>query len=428
MKSRILLASAVMAVTGIASVQSAELPDTLYIPERAIVVTGNQQKASDLMAVLYNRSDLHYSDPNAPRFLFFDREGKVAFGIGGYAKGTVQYDFDGSINEGSSFTTYDIPVPLNPAQRNAFDGTANHSTIFLQLVGRSSKFGYYQMYIQTNFSGNGPNGYGLKLKQAYVSLGNVTAGLTRSTFVDGSAGTPTIDDEGPAGEATGKNILLRYARTFGKGFRVAASVEVPQTSFTTNEYVSHISQRVPDIPVNIQYSWDNGNSHIRLSGLLRDLSYRDLVTSKNQFKFGWAAQLSGTWAVTPAFRTYFQGAYGRGYGRYVNDLEGNGFDLIPSTTPGKMEAPRTMNYELGLQYNVTPALFFAGSYSRATVFGQSHLGPDTYRYGQYLSVSGFYDVVSELRIGIEYLHGNRKDVSGQSGRANRIMGMIQYNF
>ena len=202
------LKAVVLCITLIApaanALQPKEYPDTVMIPERAIVLSGDHTRSGSLMAILYDSSDLHFSEPSAPRFLFLDRQGKVALGIGGYVKGTLQYDFGGSIDDGASFVTYDIPVPQNPAQRNQFYGNANHSTIFLQLVGKSKHFGYYQMYVQTNFSGDGNSGYGLKLKQAYLSVGYVTAGLANSTFVDGSVGTPTIDDQGPAGEISRK--------------------------------------------------------------------------------------------------------------------------------------------------------------------------------------------------------------------------------
>lgn len=379
------------------------------------------------MAILYDSSDLHFSEPSAPRFLFLDRQGKVALGIGGYVKGTLQYDFGGSIDDGASFVTYDIPVPQNPAQRNQFYGNANHSTIFLQLVGKSKHFGYYQMYVQTNFSGDGNSGYGLKLKQAYLSVGYVTAGLANSTFVDGSVGTPTIDDQGPAGEISRKNVLLRYAPRFNDHFSGAIGVEMPSVSYTVNTDVEKINPRVPDIPLYVQYQWDGGKSHIRLSGLFRDMSYRDIKSGRNHFKPGWAAQLSGKTAAGP-LTFFYQGAYGRGYGAYLNDLGGNGFDLVYSTTEGKMEAPRTANFELGMRYNAMSRLFFAASYSQARLFGVSHLGPDTYRYGQYISVSGFFDIVPDLRVGLEYLHGDRANVDRTHGRANRITGLLQFSF
>lgn len=418
------LTAALASITAMAQVTPT---DTIRIPERAVFVSGSHTNSGDLIAVLYNQQEMHFNDPEPPRFLFIDRQGRVALGIGGNVKGTAGYFFDGAIDDGAGFTTYDIPVPSDPANKQRLYGDVSHSSIFLQLVGRSTKFGYYQMYVQTEFTGDN-GGYGVQVKQAWASLGNVTLGLARSSFVDPSAGTPTIDSQGPSGEMTGKNILVRYAKTFGKGWRVAASLEIPQLTTTTQASVSKISQRVPDIPVNIQYAWNGGASHVRLSGLIRDLYYRDVVAAKNRSRFGWAVQLSGVVDCMNTVQIFYQGAIGRGYGRYVNDLSGNGFDLVYSQTPGKMEAPKTLNYELGLRYNATDKLFFAASYSQARLYGVSHLGSDTYRYGQYISASGFYNIFPDLRVGLEYLHGNRKDFNNQSGKANRISAMLQYSF
>lgn len=85
-------------------------------------------------------------------------------------------------------------MPNRPDQNNAFYANANHSSIFLQLVGKSEKLGTYKIYLLTDFTGNGKTGYGLRLKQAYATLGPVTAGLANSTFMDASVGTPGIDD------------------------------------------------------------------------------------------------------------------------------------------------------------------------------------------------------------------------------------------
>lgn len=432
------LIAAVVAVAATAPTASAlkpkEYPDTLMIPKRAVVVSGDETKSGSLMAILYDTSDLHFTDPSAPRFLFLDRQGKVALGIGGYVKGTVQYDFGGSINDGASFITYDIPVPMNPAQRNQFYGNANHSTIFLQLVGHSEKFGYYQMYIQTNFSGDGATGYGLKLKQAYLKVGYVTVGLANSTFVDGAAGTPTIEDQGPAGEVSRKNILVRYAPRFSDHLSGAIGVEVPQASLTINTpegadpTVAKINQRVPDIPAYVQYEWDGGKSHVRLSGLFRDLSYRNLVSGQNSFRAGWAIELSGKIMPIPALSLFYQGAYGQGYGSYLNDLDGHGMDLIQSSVPGKMTAPRLANFELGVRYDFRPNIFMAATYSQARVLRQGTLSGSDYRYGQYLSVSGFWDIVPDLRVGLSYLHGNRANFDRSHGHANSVMGMLQYSF
>ncbi len=403
--------------------------DTVMIPERVISLGSQHPDANDLIAILYNRQDLHYSDPSSPRFIFIDRKGSVLFGIGGYVKGTVQYDFDGAIDDGANFTTYDIPVPANPSLRNQFYSNANQSTFFVQLLGRTERFGTYEMFIQTNFSGGGVKGYDLKLKQAYLRLGYVTAGLTSSVFVDGAAGTPTIDDEGPAGEMSGKNILLKYAPRLTKNLSVAVSIENPSAGYRLSNTTEAINQRFPDIPAYIQYGWDDGDSHIRLSGLLRNLSYRDITAGRNRFATGWAAQLSGVIKACDRLNIFYQGAYGHGYAHYINDLGDANVDLIPDPeNESRLHAPAMCNFEGGVQINLASNAFIAASYSQAHLYQATSLGPDTYKRGQYVSLSGFYEIIPDLTIGLEYLHGARTNVDHASNHANRVEGMLKFSF
>lgn len=422
-------ATAAIACTIGAGAQTFAETDTVMIPERVISLGGPHNNAHDLIAILYNRQDLHFSDPSSPRFIFVDRKGSVLLGIGGYVKGTVQYDFDGAIDDGADFTTYDIPVPANPALRNQFYSNANQSTFFMQLLGRTERFGTYEMFIQTNFSGGGTNGYDLKLKQAYLRLGYVTAGLTNSVFVDGAAGTPTVDDEGPAGEMSGKNILLKYAPRLTKNLSVAISIENPSAGYRLSNSTEAINQRVPDIPAYIQYGWDGGDSHVRLSGLLRNLSYRDLTSGRNRFATGWAAQLSGVIKACDRLNIFYQGAYGHGYAQYINDLGGADVDLIPDPEDeSRLHAPAMCNFEGGVQINVTSNAFIAASYSQAHLYQATSLGPDTYKRGKYISLSGFYEIIPDLTVGLEYLHGTRTNVDHASNQANRVEGMLKFSF
>lgn len=425
------VAALAIASTMVAAAETAaEVNDTLFIPERSIIMTGDPKApgASRLVGIIYDTEDLHFSDPRAPRFLFLDREGRMALGIGGYVKGTLQYDMNGAIDDGSNFTTFKIPVPLNPAQRNQFYANANHSTIFLKMVGKETRLGHFQAYIQTNFSGGGNSAYELKLKQAWISLGAVTAGLTRSTFSDGAAGLPTIDDQGPSGEVTARNVLVQYKPRIGKHLTIGVSVEMPSADYTVAEgQCEAIKQRVPDIPAYVQWGWDGGQSHVRLSGILRNLSYRDLVAGRNHFKTGWGVQFSGVGRVVGGLSAYGQVAYGKGIARYINDLEGNDLDLV-ADHGGKMKAPGSLAVVGGLKYNITNRLFMTAGYSLCRLYDQGSMGPDTYRRGQYVVVNGIFDIVPSLRLGLEYLWGNRVNMDHASGHANRVMAMLQYSF
>ncbi len=423
--------SAVMISLGSAAAfaePDATAPDTVFIPERAVVIHGDPAKIDkDVVAIYYSRENLSFQDPDAPRFLLLDRQGKVMFGIGGQLYGTASYDMHGAI-DGTGFTTYDINVPANPAQMSRFGADLSHSSLFLKLVGKSDRFGTYQVYFQSNFTG-GNNGYGFTLKQAYVGLGNFTVGLTNSTFVDGATQAPTIDTEGPSGQVADKNILFRYTTPTRKGVTAAFSIELPQTSYTLTDKTEHLSARVPDIPAYVQYSWKSGN-HVRLSGIFRDMAYRDLVTGKNHLKPGWGVQLSTITDVDPAGVVQFFGhvAYGQGIGQYINDLGGNGYDLVYDKEAGQLMAPKMMGWTAGVYVNVTPKLFFTGSFGRAQVFDLKHLGGDSYHYGQYLDVNGFYNVDSNFRVGAEYCRGWRQNYDGEVGHANRVNVLLQYSF
>lgn len=427
-----LIASAAILTPESSALRPKHYADSVIIPEHAVVVSGSKENSGSLIAYLYDTSEMHFSEPSTPRFLFLDRHGKVALGIGGYIKGTLQYDFDGAIDDGANFGTFDIPVPANPALRNQFYGNANHSTIFLSLVGKTTRFGYYQMYLQTEFSGETPKSYGLKLIQAYLKVGYVTAGLANSTFVDPAAGVPVISDTGPTGETSCKNIQVRYAPRFSDHLSAALAVEVPQASVTVlpsdDPSVEKINQRVPDIPAYVQYEWDEAQSHVRLSGLFRDLSYRDVLSGRNKFTAGWALQLSGKVKVARPLTVFYQGAYGKGYGAYINGLGGRGYDLVQAAEPGKMVAPAASSYEIGLRYDITPKFFLAGEYSETRVYKNEQLGPDAFRRMQYATISGFYNIFADLQVGLEYLYGSRTNRDGVSGHANRVQGMVKFSF
>lgn len=405
---------------------AAEKYDTILVPERAIVLTGSPQNAKELLGIFYSREDVPFNEPSAPRFLLLDREGTVAFGIGGSLYATASYDFKGSINS-NNFTTYDIPVPADPGQRSRFGADLSHSSIFMRLVGKSTRFGYYQVYMQSNFSGNDGH-YGFKLKQAYVSLGHLTAGLTNSTFVDPASQAPTVDPEGPSGQVAGKNILFRYTSCNFGGFKAAISAEVPSASYTTGAACEAIAQRMPDIPLYVQYGWGK-SSHLRLSAIFRDLSYRSLTEGENHFKAAGGAQLSLFTDVAPEGTVQLFGhfAIGKGIARYINDLADTGYDLVYDGQGG-LTAPKMTGWTAGCYVYARPNLFFTGSFSRSQLYDTAYLGASTYKYGQYLALNGFYDVDANFRVGAEYLRGWRKNTDGASDTANRINLLLQYSF
>ena len=381
-----------------------------------------------LIRKMYEANGQHFQDPRAPRFLFMDKEGKVALGIGGYVKGTMSVDMDG-ISDNLDFVTADIPAPPQTTMRNQFQMDASTSRIFLKLVGNDTKVGDFTVYLETDFRGKNGHQYDLRLRQAFIQFGGWKVGKARTTFADAASSPPTIDFEGPSGSVSTKNTMIQYSHQFGKHWSTAMAIETPSASYTTDKNLSEsIKQRIPDIPTYIQYAWDGGKSHIRLSNLFRFLSYRNLAEGDNKFAFGWASQLSGMITFSPHWKLYYQTAYGKGYADYLNDLGGSGYDLIPDGDTGNLEAPYALGLVGGIQYNIHKNLFLSASFSQCRLYSDNNLKGSDYRYGQYVAANVFYEPVDNCMVGFEFLYGNRHNIDGTSGNAHRINAMIQYHF
>lgn len=400
--------------------------------QSAVIISSDHNAARnnsyEIMKAMYEANGIHFQDPRAPRFLFLDRKGRVALGIGGYVKGTMSVDMAG-IADNTDFVTATIPAPAQPDMRNQFRMDASTSRLFFKLVGRNTAVGDFAVYIEGDFRGAGAGYYGMRLRQAYVQLWRIKAGRTWSTFCDVAAMPPTIDFQGPSGTVIAMNTMLQYIQPLGSHWEMAIAAERPSATYTTHRYYNAaISQRVPDIPSYTQFKWNNGKSHIRLSNLLRILSYRNLVADENKFTVCWASQLSGVIQASKHFTFYFQGAYGQGYAEYLNDLGGYGFDLIPGERSGTMEAPYALGLVGGIQYTIKPGLFLSASYSQCRLYDTPLLSSTAYHYGQYVVANCFYTLFNNCQLGIEYIYGSRHNYDNTSGSANRINAMIQYNF
>lgn len=398
--------------------------DYVAVPERAVVLTGGDKGIHhDVVGVLYD-ADVTFNDPDAPRFLLIDRKGNTVFGIGGYVEGVARYDFGGSVNS-NGFSVSDIPVPANPAARSRLGADATHTTLVLNLL-HHTRYGVLSAYVQGNFSAAN---YGFKLKQAYIRLNHVTMGLTRSTFQDALATPATIDYTGPVGMIDRKNVMLQYRNQYDNGIGFGVAAELPPVTITPVDGVTEsISQRVPDIPAYVQYAWDGGKSHVRVSAMLRNLSYRDLVDGKNKIVTGYGVQLSGGVQCAPFLSVNYQATYGKGMTSYLGGIEDLGYDLIDSDKAGTMTAPNVFGFSGGVKIQPCDKFFMTSTYSMARVYGQERLGDDAFRRGNYAVVNAFYTPIPDLQFGIEYIHGRRTDMSGEHGVANRIQAMVKYSF
>lgn len=424
MKRVFLLFVMVMSITTI----FAQPVNVEKVKERSVIfITGdNIPEGVKVTVDMFKESQSPYfQDPRAPRFIMVDRKNRVAFGIGGYVKATTSYDFAG-IADNIDFITYDIPVPKGNFNRSQILLDASTSRLFFKLVGENRVLKKFSAYIETDFRGNN---YSLRLRQAYLSFRNMLIGQSWSTFTDLAAIPPTIDFEGPTASVAARNVQFRYTLPFKEKWEFAIAIENPSYTATTNDFVEIAKQRCPDIPMYIQYEWQRG-SHIRLSGILRGMRYNNLLNGNGQTAFGWGVQLSGLASLNKSFILYYQGVYGEGISKYINDLGGNNLDLFLSNSGGKLKPLPAAGAVVGLQYNILKGFFASINYSYLRLFDNNDImfSPEMYKQGQYLAANMFMEVADDWQFGVEYLWGARKNQDDLKAIANRVQIMAQYNF
>lgn len=364
--------------------------------------------------------------------MFMSRDSKLALGIGGKFNATAYYDWNGTVDD-NGFIPFEIPMSRDNTQRHRIGASVSESQLFLRLFGKSDRFGWYQLYIQAKFTGSGMNGYGFKLSKAYASVGDWTLGYASTTFADPAACPNTVDPQGPNAEVSETTFLLRYMHTFkGNHWSIAASVEAPDAQVPTYPGIATAcNSYMPDFAAFGQYQWADGLYHVRLSGIIRGLEYRDDITAANHHVIGWGAHLSTVANPLPSTVLYGGINAGKGIASLNNDLQcdSRGLDMLPSVwNPGAMHTAKSIAWYAALQYNFRPDLYSTVMFSEVRLFPGDIKDDGMYKYGLYGAANIFWNPTSRLLLGAEYNFGARKDVSGDRRWVNRVGLTCQYSF
>ena len=410
---------------------SYEQIDTISCPMQQAV-------AQRSMAAQYAREDFAatrregFQQLHNPQIVFSTKNNRFSLGIGGEINFRTSYDLKGAVDN-IDFIPYDIPMSATYANRQRVMMDATTSRLFTKAVVKSRTLGNVVAYIDMDFRGGAEFSYTPHLRSAYVSLLGFTAGRDVTTFCDLEAVPETIDHEGPNAYNYNFATMLRYQHSFFEDhLTVGAALEMPVVSGSYGESFRPISQRVPDIPIFVEYSWGREcRSHVRASAVLRNMYLHNATTGENTSLFGWGVQASGRVAVCDMFSLYFNGVYGEGITPYIQDLTGSGLDFTPN--PENLSQIQTMPMwavQGSAQVDIMPEKFWmSGGYSVARVAQKNgYYSENEYRRGTYIFGNVFYKVTDNLTLAAEYLHGGRKNMDGLKSSANRLSVMMQYNF
>ncbi|MEG1659376.1 MAG: DcaP family trimeric outer membrane transporter [Bacteroides sp.] len=394
---------------------------------RSILFVSIDNTGDEIIRILNETQLPRFHEPKAPRFLLTDQKGKFALGIGGYVRATAEYDFNGMVNN-VDFLPALISNGKTNFARNQFQMDISTSTLFLKLVGHTRTLGDFVVYTAGNFRGPGKT---LRLQNAYASFLGFTAGYSYGNFMDQAALPPTIDWAGPNGSAFYRTTQLSYLCNRVKNWKFGAGIEMPAVDGTLTPAFAISTQRMPDFTSSVQYNW-NKNSHLRLAGIVRSMTYSSANVQKAYATTGYGVQASTTFNLGKKWQVYGQMNYGKGIAQYLNDLSTLNVDLVPNPEDkDRMQTLPMMGGYAGLQYNLCSKVLVSGTYSLSRLYSEKDYPsevPGMYRKGQYLVANLFWNVSSNMQVGVEYLRGWNTDFKDHTDKANRMNMLVQYSF
>lgn len=368
----------------------------------------------------------------------------TSFRLRGFVRLMALYDID-PIGSRDSFVTNTIPVPQQSGEN--YNMSARMSRIAFE-SWTPTAFNEWNLhtFIEGDFF-NGPaqaaggGGNPFRLRHAFIDFGYFRVGQQNTVFMDAGAWPSLVDFQGPAGWINQRRPGARVTLPLADRLFWASGVEQPFSDITTNDLGENV-QDVPDFATHLRYETDFG--HVQMSALGRAIGYQPTggdVTRRGGYGFS-AATTFHPWAIllgsnpirkanpTALERCRLIGQYtfGWGIGRYINDVVGQGLDGQVDPVNGGFALPYAAAFVVSYEQWFTERWLSNLTYSETLVDSVAGQPGGAYAGAKYLGVSLWYIPVRNLSVGVEYLHGQRENLDEQSGQANRVNALVQYNF
>jgi hypothetical protein len=342
------------------------------------------------------------------------------------------YDFQ-NLGKNDVFKTGDIPVHPQVSER-AFYMSAKQTRLGAMLT-KETPLGAIKGVLEVDFHNTADQANGLlRIRHAFVQWKGLTVGQTWSTFYDIEGRPQTVDYQGPAGSTFSRVPLIRYDWA-NKNHIWSIGLEDPVEEITTKGNVQVKKQTVPDVVAGYKVYWNNKRSFLKLGLLGRQLKYETIDSTQGTIHtsnlYGWGAMALGKLTVPGGIgedNIKFEMITGTGIARYLLGTTGLGFDAALNMETQKPDAMNLSGGFLSYQH------YWSGKLNSTAIAGayrlddKGLLGASTFHSSVYSTVNLFYTPVKPLAFGLEYQYGNRKNMNGQQGDANRVQGTVIYNF
>lgn len=367
---------------------------------------------------------------DVPRFTLVGKQSKFYLGMGANVKMVGDFDWGSPLSDPNIFAPKDIPMMPDEGNRSQTLFSVGQSNIYFNFVALPGTKNQVGLFFDVIFLGKTSTPV-IQIHHLYMKYRGFTAGYIVSTFTDLKAEPYSIDFGGPNSVTLLRHPNIYYTLKFGtnKLWTAQLGLDMPgadnASAFSTSSGVTKfVNQRMPDIPLFLQRSWADEKGWLRFSAVFRNLQYRDMVEHKNKSDFGWGIKLSGRTPIAGGLSACWQGVYGKGVSSYIQDLNGQGLDLVPAKQNGELKTIGAWGAYGSLRYDFCKYCFMNFTYSQVRTYAKDAGIGDLYKYGQYITGNLIFNVSSFAQCGLEYLYGRRMNYSGIQAHDNRLMLML----
>lgn len=348
--------------------------------------------------------------------------------FGAYVKVDASYDIGKAY--GNDFVSFG-GIPLDNSQNDNQDGEFNmnvRQTRINMTTMTDTEMGDLKVFVEGDFFGTAgtqttTNSHGFRLRHAYGELGNWMVGQNWSTFQDTGVYPGSLDLIGGVGTTHLRQPQIRYTGKISDQTSLAVAIENPSGDINDSSSSSIVTEQFPDVTAALTHKSDWG--HVSLRGMAREIHVQDTVTANEEDEFGWGLSVSGKVKLGEKDSIFGRYAGGDGIGRYLFDVAGNG----AAYTTDQLE---TQTAHGG---HATYRHYWTDNLSSNLIGGYVSIDNDTNIVGTAVNESIYsahanliWQPVEKVKVGVEYMHGERELENGTEGDLDRVLTSFIYSF
>jgi len=348
-------------------------------------------------------------------------EGKLQMRILGSVRFSAFYDSKNLLSK-NSFSTFDIPTGNANIYIGNYYNSLGFSRIGFEITRKTTK-GDFFIRIESDFAGINNN---YRIRHAYGKYGNFLVGQTWSLLTNVSSLPSTVDPTGADGSINIRTPQMRYSKIISKKLRGSIALEYSLPDLIMHDSIDMaFVQTIPNITARIHGIGKLGS--VQLSSILAPITGINPDGNKNT-SFGYGVSLSGTLEMDHNDQLLFQATYGNSIAHFLNPFRNNGQDMAYDPATSKFSGLDVVGGFLSYGHIWPKDISSYLSVGIASITNRNFQPGSDFDFSYSISGNSFWKIVEGLRIGLEYIYGERFNIDGSRGNASRLWALFYYDF